>query len=213
MRKFGYIVGICIVLVGCGIKKDPDEFGSAALEPVTIEASEDKETTFFPTGSSFELSAAAILKLKKILRTAKSTGKNNVSFMLMSNVPISEEKKEKAAEKIRASMYECGFVDSRIVDAGAVMYDDAKVGIRIDTLHYRVKDVDVSPWDTPVGDADIYKNIPKYGAAVAYNLREMIVNKADFVNPRKYKGQKVTDAIDASNKQLDSSSSESSSGS
>lgn len=190
-------ISTSLLLLITGCNTDPRKGKAKDVDPITSEATENKELHFFATNKDFVLSNKELAEAERILKTAISMGETNVSFMFVSNTVVPEEVKEAARKKIRALMYKVGFLDSRIVDAGTVVYNDARVGIRIDVLKYNVKNVNTKLWDTSLGDANIYKNIPRFGSSNAYNLNEMIENKADLVHARKYKGQRVVDAIGA----------------
>ena len=206
--KFAFgILSLGVLLSGC------HDAGNKAMdvEFTKIEASEEKESSFFETSHDFNLSEFQLNQMIKILKEAKATGETNVGFLLKSNKYISEETQEIVKKNIRNVMYKQGFIDSRIIDLGTVIYDSARTGIRVDILKYNVKPINTAPWDTEIGDADVYKNLPRYGSSIAYNLNEMVANKADLVRARKYKGQSTNDSISALSTTASSSSSSSSS--
>lgn len=207
----GITLSALLVMTGCNV--DPNRGKAKGFSPVVSEATENKELHFFATGNDFLLSSDEIAKAEKILKTAISLGETNVSFMFTSNTAVPEEVKETAREKIRDLMYKAGFLDSRIIDAGSVVYDKARVGVRIDILKYQVSKVNLDLWDEKLGDCNIYRHIPRFGSSRAYNLNEMVGNKADLARARGYKGQRVSDAIDALGTSGSSSSSSSSSSS
>lgn len=203
----GMTLSALLVVTGCNV--DPNKGKPRDFSPVVSEAIENKELHFFATGNDFLLSSDEIAKAEKILKTAISLGETNVSFMFTSNTAVPEEVKDVARRKIRGLMYKAGFLDSRIIDAGSVVYDKARVGVRIDILKYHVNKINLDLWDEKLGEGNIYNHIPRFGSSEAYNLNEMVGNKADLARARRYKGQRVSEAISA----LDSTSSSGSSSS
>lgn len=198
--KSKYILKVALsalLLVITGCNTDPNKGKATNFNPVEAKATESKDLHFFATGTDFILSNDDLMKAEKVLKTAISLGETNVSFMFISNVAVPEEIKEIAREKIRALMYKVGFLDSRIIDEGSAVYNKARVGVRINVLKYHVDKVNLDLWDEEIGDANIYKHIPRFGSSGAYNLNEMIENTADLTRARKYKGQRVADAVEA----------------
>jgi type IV pilus biogenesis protein CpaD/CtpE len=166
-------------------------------ETIQVDVKEVKNTHFFETSRNFNIDSGAIEAMNKVLKDARSAGIDNVGFMLISNELIPVEAQKRAKEQTYKVMHKHGFMTSRIIDSGTCVYKDAKVGIRIDILKYDIKEPNCSQWSEYIGDMDTNKNLPKYGAAITYNIIEMIGNKADFITPRKYRGQEVNAAIAA----------------
>jgi type IV pilus biogenesis protein CpaD/CtpE len=180
---------------GCEKQYLPDD--GYISEDNEIDAKEHKCVHFFRTGRDFNFSAATVAKMNKILRNTRSKGIGNIGFMLVSNQIIPLKLQEKAKKQIYFLTSKNGFMDSRVVDSGICVYKDAKVGVRLDVLKYEAKGPNCDVWSEYIGDADSNKHLPKLGASGAYNLVEMIVNKADLIAPRKYKGADAKSSIDA----------------
>lgn len=197
----------CLGLTGC----IEDEKLITGPEMISIEASEDKESHFFATDSEFRLSDNDVALIESILKDMQVRGESNVGFTLLSDKAIAEDIQETVKNRIRSLMYKYGFINSRIIDSGTVVYESARTGIRIDVLRYNVKNIDLNQWDDSPGDCSIKKGLPKYGTTSSYNLVEMIANKADLIAPRKYRGQRTKDAIASMDSSPSSSSSSSSS--
>ncbi|MDR0631738.1 MAG: CpaD family pilus assembly lipoprotein [Holosporaceae bacterium] len=166
-------------------------------EIIQVDAKEVKKAHFFGTSYNFNMDSSAIEAMDKILKDARSAGIDNIGFMLISNEVIPIEAQKRAKKQIYKLMYKHGFITSRIVDSGTCVYQEAKTGVRIDILKYEIKEPDCSSWSEYIGDMDTNKNLPKYGATATYNTMEMVANKADFIAPRKYRGQEVRAAIAA----------------
>jgi type IV pilus biogenesis protein CpaD/CtpE len=166
-------------------------------ETIQVDMKEVKNTHFFGTSQNFNIDSNTIEAIDKVLKDTRSAGIDNVGFMLVSSELIPVEAQKQAKEQIYKIMYKHGFMTSRIIDSGTCVYKDAKTGIRIDILKYDIREPNCSPWSEYIGDMDTNKNLPKYGAAITFNTLEMVSNKADFISPRKYKGQEVNAAIAA----------------
>ena len=210
MKYFLSLTAVCLILTGCSEK----EITSISdFEETKIDITENKTSRFFAVNNNFELSASDVAKLEKLLRDSKGEGIENVGFMIVSNSPVLPAQKKALSEQVKSKMIRAGFLESRIVDSGICIYKDAKKGIRVDVLKYDLQKTNVDLWDDSVGDCDTEKPLPRYGSAMNYNTEEMISNRADLISPRKYKGQKVDQAINAMNSSSSSSSSNSSSSS
>jgi type IV pilus biogenesis protein CpaD/CtpE len=196
MMKIVYFMAINLLLVGCHKQYRADD--GYIPETITIDTTETKNINFFPTSDDFNLCDADVTAMSNLFKEALSDGIDNIGFMLVSDKAIPFEVQEEAKKKISFMMGRHGFLDSRIVDSGACVYKGAKTGVRIDLLKYDTNEPDCSKWSEYIGDIDTNKNLPKYGAASAYNFLETIGNKADLISPRKYKGQDVTSAVKAS---------------
>jgi pilus biogenesis lipoprotein CpaD len=182
-----------VFLVGCE-KRHKAEDGYAP-EIIEIEAKETKIVNFFDSSSDFNVDPTVLEAMNKLLSDARANGIGNVGLMLVSDKPIPVETQKRAKKRVYSLMNKNGFPESRIVDSGACVYKEAKTGFRIDILKYDLKRPDCGFWSEYIGDVDTSKPLPKYGAAEAYNMAEMIANEADLVSPRKYKGQEVNAAI------------------
>ncbi|MDR2781783.1 MAG: CpaD family pilus assembly lipoprotein [Holosporaceae bacterium] len=195
MMKILNLALICLLLIGC--EKQYLANDGYVPETIEIEAKEVKDVHFFATPRNFVLDKPTTEAVNKLLKDARAEGIENIGFMLTSDRVITVETQEKAKKQISQLMIKHGFLNSRIINSGACVYKDAKVGFRIDILRYDVKEPNCSTWSEYIGDLDTNKHMPKYGAAAAYNLIEMISNKADFVSPRKYSGPEVSAAVNA----------------
>lgn len=194
MKHLVGLTAICLMLSGCS----SNEFvNDPMLVHRQIDITENKVPTFFNVGNNFELSSGDKIALEKLLKEAKSKGIENVGFMIISDVPVPEERAVAVSDSIKNTMIRSGFMLSRIVDSGVCVYKDAKKGIRVDILKYDIKGSDASLWDYSIGDSDQDKTLPKLNVANNYNLEEMIANKADLISPRKYRGQKTESAVKA----------------
>ncbi|MDR0677615.1 MAG: CpaD family pilus assembly lipoprotein [Holosporaceae bacterium] len=200
---------IVLSLLGCEKQYLPND--GYIPEKAEIMAKENKQVHFFKTSSNFNLDSADIDALERLFRDTRGEGTDNIGFMLTSDKPIPFSVRENTGKKLRRLMHKYGFINSRIVDSGTCTYQGAKTGIRIDVLKYDVKTPDCSQWSEYIGDTDTNKHLPRYGASDAYNLAEMISNKADLVSPRKYSGQDAASAISTMGKGGSSSSSTSTS--
>jgi type IV pilus biogenesis protein CpaD/CtpE len=184
-----------VIVSGC--EKQNKSVGTHSSEIVQIEAEEIKEVGFFECTPSFDIDIPLIEGIDAFLQEARAKGEENVAFMLVSDQIVPPDVQKELRRVIYHLMYRNGFMKSRIIDSGNCIYDNAKNGIRIDMLHYEVKVPDCDIWSEYIGDFDSYKHLPHHGAAEAYNLSEMIANKADFISPRSYQGQSTKAAIAA----------------
>ncbi|MDR0678035.1 MAG: CpaD family pilus assembly lipoprotein [Holosporaceae bacterium] len=212
MIKVGRLINLmlmALILLGCEKQYLADD--GYVPEITKIDTKETRKVYFFKSSADFDLHHDIIANIEKLLKNIRSKGIENIGFLLVSNKPISMDIQKKVKKQIRQLICKHGFIDSRIMDFGACIYQNARVGIRIDALKYDVKKIDCSIWSEYIGDTDTNKHLPKCGASIAYNLSEMIVNKADFVMPRKYKGPDAKSAIASLNKASSGSSSGSSS--
>jgi type IV pilus biogenesis protein CpaD/CtpE len=196
-----FAIAVGLLLCGCDKQRQyrpkNDDY---VPETSRIETREVKRVYFFVTPPNFEISPSTATSMGRVLREAHNTGIENVGYLLVSNQPITAKIQDRARNQIHRVMCENGFISSRISDSGVCVYNDAKVGIRIEILRYDVKEPDCSIWSEYIGDIDTSKNLPKYSASTAYNMAQMISNKGDLVMPRKYKGQETSKAIAAMGK-------------
>lgn len=194
MKYFLSLTAVCLILTGCSER----EFTSLSdFDETEIDITENKTSHFFAVNSNFEMSAGDLAKLEKLLKDSKGEGIENVGFMIVSNSPVLTAQKKSISERVKSKMMRAGFLDSRIVDSGVCIYKDAKKGVRVDVLKYDLQRTDTNLWDDSIGDCDTEKPLPSYRKATNYNLEEMIANSADLIAPRKYKGQKIEQAIKA----------------
>jgi type IV pilus biogenesis protein CpaD/CtpE len=196
MIKVGRLINFTLmasVLLGCEKQYLADD--GYVPEVVKIDTKETRKVYFFKSSTDFNLHEDTIANIEKILKDVRSTGISNIGFMLVSNrsIPVNIQKRVK--KQVRQLICKNDFMNSRVMDFGACVYQNARVGIRIDALKYDVREIDCSVWSEYIGDTDTNKNMPKYGASIAYDLSEMIANKADFIAPRKYEGSDAKSAI------------------
>lgn len=193
MKKVFSLAAVCLLLAGCSERSaSPENY-----EYPKIDITENKTSHFFATDNEFVISDADIEKLKQLLRDSKGEGIENIGFMIISDSPILKSQKSALTSQVKSLMIRAGFLESRIVDSGICIYKDAKKGIRVDVLKYDLNRTDTDLWTDSVGDCDFEKELPNYGKAMNYNMEEMVANSADLIAPRKYKGQRVTDALSA----------------
>lgn len=192
-KIFFMLIAMGSLLIGCSCPTRSQNL----RDPIELEGAESKNSTFFATNSNFEFSPETISQIHKLLKSSKSKGVGNVGFMCISNSPVGESKQEAVKKQIYAIICANGFIKSRITNSGFCNYASAQNGVRIDILKYKLDMPNCDPWDTGIGDVDVHKSIPKHGASSAYNLSQMIANKADIVSPRKYNGQQASAAIGA----------------
>ena len=195
MKYFVSLTAVCFLLTGCSNEKVDTTAYSYAEE--NIDVKENKTSHLFAVDDNFQMSEEDQIKLVKLLKDSKGRGIENVSFMITSNSPVAKAERVALSNQVRSQMEKAGFLDSRIIDSGICVYKDAKKGVRVDILKYDLKKSIFKEWDNPIGDCDLEQNLPNYGKATNYNLEEMVANSADLISPRKYKGQKATDAITA----------------
>lgn len=210
MKKY-ILLAVLIGLAGCSGRKPSVD--NSRVETTYLEAKEGRVSHFFETFDNFTLSESQVAELETVLRDMKAHGETNIGIALMSSKIVPDNIQEKAKQTLRGIMYRHGFLDSRIVDSGLVMYETAKTGIRVDVLKYKTKSLYTGLWRQSPGDHSIHRDLPQYGVATASNFGEMIANTADVISPRKYKGQKAADAIAAIGSSSGGSSSSSSSSS
>lgn len=196
-KKFKYLPLLsALVLISACDKQVKIEDGYIP-EFAAIESEEQCEHHLFLFDSNLSLSNATIAEIEALLKDTRATGIDNIDFMVISNTPVPVETLTRVKEQIRSLMYKHGFIRSRVIDKGICVYKDAKPGVRIGILQYKVKKPNCDVWSEYIGDTDTNKNLPKYGVSHIYNLEEMIANKADFSAPRKYRGVRTSDAISA----------------
>ncbi|GHU12005.1 hypothetical protein FACS189449_04720 [Alphaproteobacteria bacterium] len=183
------------LLVGCEKQYKVDD--GYVPEVCELDVTESKKSEFFELNKKYELSKTDILKIEKLLSDSRAKGIDNTSFAIIVDRPIENNIKDKIRNKVLSIAYKAGFINSRVIYSGTAVCDGAQSGVRVDVLEYDVKEVDCSPWSEYIGDMDTNKNLPKFGVADKYNLREMIANDADLVVPRKYKGPVTKAATDA----------------
>ncbi|MBO6055585.1 MAG: hypothetical protein J6P84_01190 [Alphaproteobacteria bacterium] len=214
MKYFLGLTACCLILAGCSESR-PQSFRD--FEEAKIDITENKVTHFFGVDDNFQLTVSDREKLEKLLKDSKGEGIENVGFMIISNSPVLAAQKKALSDQVKSKMIGAGFLESRIVDSGVCIYKDAKKGVRVDILKYDLQRTDISLWNDFIGDCDIERSLPHYGRAMNYNIEEIVSNSADLISPRKYKGQKTENAIEAikaagsSNKGNSSSSKSSSS--
>ncbi|MDR2158342.1 MAG: CpaD family pilus assembly lipoprotein [Holosporaceae bacterium] len=194
-RRLTNFVVMGLLLSGCEKQYLADD--GYIPEVAEIQAKETKNIHFFSCSPNFELDDATIQSISQVLKEAKNNGISNAGYMLISNRPIASKLQKNARKQIHKIMNDQGFLSSRVMDSGVCVYKEAKVGIKINILKYDVQGPDCSQWSEYIGDLDLNKNLPKLGAAAAYNFVQMIDNSADIISPRKYKGQDVKSAIAA----------------
>lgn len=195
--KFKYLplLSALILMSACDNQVTDDD--RYIPEFATIDSEEQCEHHLFLCDSNFNFSNATIAEIEALLKDTRATGIDNIDFMIMSNTPVPVETQVRVKDQVRSLMYKHGFIRSRVIDKGVCVYKDAKPGIRIGILQYKVKEPNCDLWSEYIGDTDTNKNLPKYGVSHAYNLEEMIANKADFSAPREYQGTRASDAISA----------------
>ena len=211
MKYFFSLTAVCLLLAGCSSQKA--ELSGMSHEEPTIDVTECKFSHFFKVNNDFQMSDSDKAKLEKLLKDSKGEGIGNVGFMIVSNSPVLKAQRTKLTTQVKSQMIRAGFLESRIVDSGICVYKDAEKGVRVDILKYDLHRTKVDPWTESIGDCDSEKNLPNYGKAMNYNMEEMVVNSADFVSPRRYKGQRTEDAIKAVSSGSSSSGGSSSGGS
>ncbi len=201
--------GLCLILTSCQSNlisiNDREITGSLA--------SENRKSHLFNFEPGFKVSNATEEQIIEKLKKERSSGIENVSFTIISNKHPNPKEQELLAKQISSCLRKAGFIESRIIDSGCCYYKEANNNIRIDALSYDLKPLDMEKWRTSIGDCDIEKDLPKKGYAAAWNLEQMVANKADLISPRKYKGQEVEAAIKALSTDLSSQSSSDSSSS
>ncbi len=195
MKYFVSLAAVCLLLTGCS--REIDDMASYSYAEKNIDIKESRTSHFFAVDDNFQMSEEDQVKLVKLLKDSKGRGIENVSFMITSNSPVAKAERVVLSNQVRTQMEKAGFLDSRIIDSGICIYKDAKKGVRVDILKYDLKRSTFDEWDDPIGDCDLEQNLPNYSKATNYNLEEIVANPADLISPRKYKGQKATDAIKA----------------
>ncbi len=195
MKCFINLTAVCLLLTGCSTERV--EAPSYAYNEEKIDIKENRTSHLFAIDNNFQMSEEDQVKLYQLLRDSKGRGIENVSFMITSDSPVTKFERVALSNQVRSQMEKAGFLDSRIIDSGICIYKDAKKGVRVDILKYDLKRTNLGEWDNPIGDCDVERNLPNYGKATNYNLEEIIANPADLISPRKYKGQKATNAIAA----------------
>ena len=183
------------MLTGCSSERAGAPSHSYGEEKIDVK--ENRTSHLFAVDDNFQMSEEDQAKLSQLLRDSKGRGIENVGFIITSDSPIAKSERTALSNQVRSQMEKAGFLESRIIDSGICVYKDAKKGVRVDILKYDLRRTNVGEWDDTVGDCDLDKNLPNYSKATNYNLEEIIANPADLVSPRKYKGQKATDAITA----------------
>lgn len=193
----------CIFLCGCSkLGMDPSgtngNISARCVDFAKIEITENPDSHFFELSpGSFNFTEESKQRLESVLKIAQAKGMSNVSFLMISDKPIPLDAQKQIKENILAPMFEYGFMESRILDSGTCIYPKAIPGVRINILDYEIDTPDIGEWTDTIGDADPNKHLPKIGVCHNYNLEQMIANKADLLSPRRYKGQRTQDAIDA----------------
>jgi len=195
MKYFLSLTAIGLLLVGCSSEKEKSSV--AAYEEPEINITECKFSHFFKVDNNFRMSNAEKAKLDKLLKDSKGEGIENVGFMIVSNSPVLKTQKSELLAQVKSQMIRAGFLESRIIDSGICMYKDAEKGVRVDILKYDLHRTETDPWTESTGDCDFEKDLPDYGKSTNYNLEELIANNADLISPRRYKGQRTEDAINA----------------
>lgn len=210
--KYALSILAILALAGCN-SPQPTEDDVHILEIVDVTIQEKRDVHFFNTNSNFDISPDVTKKIEDVLTKTRKKNIDNVGIMLISPKPITEQVYNKAKSQLVDLIRKNGFLDSRIKDAGLSIYDGANYGIRVDGLEYEITDPNCDKWDTTIGDVNTDKSLPKYGVAQAYNLAQMIANKADLMSPRTYKGPSTEAAISALSTTSSNNSSSSSSSS
>jgi type IV pilus biogenesis protein CpaD/CtpE len=196
MKKSFFVASLSsLLMLGCEKQYKADD--GYIPEFYEIDTVETKSSQLFTLDNNFNFSDVILSRMNKLLKAARAEGKENVSFVIIANRPVDMDIQEKIRNRVYALLYKTGFINSRIIDSGLCIYKSANTGVRIDILKYEVNPPDCSLWSEYIGDMDTNKNLPKFGMSDAYNLTEMIGNKADFVVPRKYKGPQAAKAIAA----------------
>jgi hypothetical protein len=167
------------------------------LESIKVDVKEHRDVHFFECSNNFNFDSKTLLRIENILKKARGEGVENISFTLISNQSIPFAIQEKIRKLMYEIMHKYHFLKSRIKNMGICVYEEAKIGVRIDLLQYEITQPDCSIWSEYIGDIDSKKNLPKYGTAEKYNMGEMIANKADFISPREYVGHEVKSAMAA----------------
>lgn len=196
MLKYIVNVSICgLILCGCDNLDTSNKFDQSLPENEILQVTETRDVTFFECSKDFSLPSKEIIKLNQLLKTSRAAGKTNIAFRLISGHHIPRTTQMRVKEQIYSIMRKQGFIDSRIRYMAPCIYKGAIPSLRIDILNYDVNDIDCSKWRESIGDIDTKKSLPKYGYAGAYNLNEMIVNKADLMDPKEYKGMPALEAV------------------
>jgi len=195
MKYFASLTAVCLLLTGCS--HEIEDMASYSYAEKNVDIKESKTSHFFAVDSNFQMSDEGKAKLSQLLKDSKGRGIENVGFIIVSDSPVAKTERTVLSNQVRSQMEKAGFLDSRIIDSGICVYKDAKKGVRVDILKYDLKRSTFDEWDDPIGDCDLEQNLPNWSKATNYNMEEMIANPADLISPRKYKGQKATDAISA----------------
>jgi type IV pilus biogenesis protein CpaD/CtpE len=198
-RFFTQLLNFAVIaafVAGCEKQYLPNDGYNA--ETVEIDAKETKTVHFFASSHNFVIAPGTLAAMDKLLKDTNGRGIDNIGFMLISNQPIPIDSQKRVKEQVYQMMHKRGFMKSRISDLGICVYRDADPGVRIDVLKYEITEPNCEPWSEYVGDLDTNKHLPRHGSSNAYNLGEMISNKADLVAPREYKGQETNAAIASS---------------
>jgi len=195
MKCFLSLTAVCLLLTGCSGGSDNKPPYSYNQEKIDVK--ENRTSHLFAVDDNFQMSDEDKVKLSQLLKDSKGRGIENVSFIIVSDAPVAKAERTALSNQVRTQMEKAGFWDSRIIDSGICIYKTAKKGVRVDILKYDLNRTNIKEWDDPIGDCDIEQHFPNYGKTTNYNLEEIIANPADLISPRKYKGQKATDAITA----------------
>ncbi|MDR2681509.1 MAG: CpaD family pilus assembly lipoprotein [Holosporaceae bacterium] len=184
-----------LLLAGCEKQYKADDGYVHEIPEITVQKS--KNISLFSWSQEKKFPSDVFKKMLIFLHGAKEDGIENIAISIFFPSAVSDEKKEKIKKQVWASAYEAGFIASRILDAGVFSSEDQDIKVYIDLLKYDLQEPDCSLWSEYIGDMDTNKDLPKFGAADRYNLKEMIANGADLVTPRKYKGPHTKNAINA----------------
>ncbi|MDR3155556.1 MAG: CpaD family pilus assembly lipoprotein [Holosporaceae bacterium] len=167
------------------------------FESIKIDVKENRDVHFFECPCDFHFNNEALARIENVLKKARGEGVENIAFTLISNRSIPFAIQEKTRKLMYEMMHKYHFLRTRIKNMGICVYEEAKVGVRIDVLQYEITQPNCSIWSEHIGDIDSDKDLPKYGTTERYNMGEMIANKADIISPREYAGHAVTSAIAA----------------
>ncbi len=197
---FGNTLGITLMLLlttGCETPINKSGSDIDKEDSLKITAIENREIHLIQCNKDFKVTNEQKMRFKEFLKESREAGAENIAFTIISDHQLSLSKQKEIKKFVYGLIYKEGFIKSRVIDSGVCVYKDATPSIRVDVLHYELDEPDVSQWNADVGDCNLDKDIPKFGVSNSYNFGKMIANKADLLNPRKYKGMSATDAVSA----------------
>ncbi|MDR3179347.1 MAG: CpaD family pilus assembly lipoprotein [Holosporaceae bacterium] len=181
--------------VGCEKQYQPDD--GYVHEIAEINVVKFRNSSFFPLNQHKNFSSSVRTTMENFLREAKNNEIENISFSIFSPQDVNNNVLQSIKKQVLAIACKAGFILSRISYDGIIKTESSEIEVYIETLKYKLQEPDCSPWSEYIGDTDTNKDLPRFGAADRYNLKEMIANGADLVTPRKYKGPHTPSAIRA----------------